>query len=317
MAHDLPQTADLAAFIAVIEDGGFAEAGRRLGVAPSTLSRTVTRLEARLKVTLLRRSTRGIELTTEGRDLLEAAREIVARTEALSDLATGARAPRGPLRVNAPVPFVLHVIAPRLAEFHARYPEIGLTVDMTDSIVDLIDAHADVAIRFGPLPDSDLLHRPLGRAEWRLVAAPDYLARGARPERPADLAALEQVRFSSPAHINDLRFHGMADPVSPGVSVTAANGEAVRQFVLGGMGMARFSDFMIDADIASGRVVELFPGQLDILPLAISALYLTRASGLRRLAVFLDWLTDVMADPSERNAVSAVVSPSLRRSSSE
>lgn len=316
MAHDLPQTADLAAFIAVIEDGGFAEAGRRLGAAPSTLSRTVTRLEAQLKVTLLRRSTRGSELTPEGRDLLEAAREIVARTEALSDLATGARAPRGPLRVNAPVPFVLHVIAPRLAEFHARYPEIGLTVDMTDSIVDLIDAHADVAIRFGPLPDSDLLHRPLGRAEWRLVAAPDYLARGARPERPADLAALEQVRFSSPAHINDLRFHDLADPVSPRVSVTAANGEAVRQLVLGGMGIARFSDFMIDADIASGRVVELFPGQLDIPPLAISALYLTRASGLRRLGVFLDWLADV-ADPSERNAVSAAVSPSPGRSSSE
>ncbi|MCO6363868.1 hypothetical protein GBO37_14645 [Paracoccus sp. 08] len=188
---------------------------------------------------------------------------------------------------------------------------------MTDSIVDLIDAHADVAIRFGPLPDSDLLHRPLGRAEWRLVAAPDYLARSGRPERPADLAALEQVRFSSPAHINDLRFHGMADPVSPRISVTAANGEAVRQFVLGGMGIARFSDFMIDADIASGRAVELFTGQLDITPLAVSALYLTRASGLRRMAVFLDWLTDVMADPSERNAVSAVVSPSLRRSSSE
>ncbi len=131
MAHDLPQTADLAAFIAVIEDGGFAEAGRRLGAAPSTLSRTVTRLEARLKVTLLRRSTRGIELTPEGRDLLEAAREIVGRTEALSDLATGARAPRGPLRINAPVPFVLHVIAPRLAKFHALYPEIGLNVDMT------------------------------------------------------------------------------------------------------------------------------------------------------------------------------------------
>ncbi|WP_330448593.1 LysR substrate-binding domain-containing protein [Paracoccus marcusii] len=69
---------------------------------------------------------------------------------------------------------------------------------MTDSIVDLIDAHADVAIRFGPLPDSDLLHRSLGRARWRLVAAPDYLARAGHPERPADLAALEQVRFSSP-----------------------------------------------------------------------------------------------------------------------
>ena len=295
MTHDLPQTADLAAFVAVIEDGGFAEAGRRLGAAPSTLSRTVTRLERQLKVTLLRRSTRGIEMTPEGRDLLEAAREIVARTEALTDLANGAAAPRGPLRINAPVPFVLHVIAPHLAAFHARYPEIDLTLDMTDSIVDLIGAHADVAIRFGRLPDSDLLHRPLGLAAWRLVAAPAYLARAGQPERPAELAEHAQVRFASPAHINDLRFKGVEAPVTPRPAVTATNGEAVRHLVLHGMGVARFSDIMIDADIAAGRVVELFPDQLDIPPLAVNALYLTRASLLRRLAVFLDWLQEVIA----------------------
>ena len=296
MTHDLPQTADLAAFVAVIEDGGFAEAGRRLGLAPSTLSRTVTRLERQLKVALLRRSTRGIELTPEGRDLLEAAREIVTRTEALSDLATGAAAPRGPLRINAPVPFVLHVIAPHLEAFHARYPEITLTLDMTDSIVDLIDAHADVAIRFGRLPDSDLLHRPLGMAAWRLVAAPAYLSRAGYPAQPADLAAHAQVSFAAPAHINELRFKGLEAAVTPRAAVTATNGEAVRYLVLHGMGIARFSDVMIDADIAAGRVVELFPGQLDIPPLAVNALYLTRASGLRRLAVLLDWLQEVMAN---------------------
>ena len=293
MAQNLPQTGDLAAFIAVIEDGGFAEAGRRLGVAPSTLSRTVTRLEAQLAVTLLRRSTSGIEMTPEGRDLLEAAREILTRTEALADIATGSRAPRGPLRVNAPVPFVLHVIAPRLAEFHARYPQIDLTLDMTDRIVDLIDAHADVAIRFGSLPDSDLLARSLGTAAWRLVAAPGYLDRQGHPDRPEDLPRLQQVRFAAPAHINTLRFRGVPDPVILPASVTAANGEAVRQLVLGGLGVARFSDFMIDKDIAAGRVIELFPGQLNTLPLQISALYLIRTSGLRRLAVFLQWLEEI------------------------
>ena len=127
---------------------------------------------------------------------------------------------------------------------------------------------------------------------------------------------LPSVRFSSPTHINDLRFHGLAGLVSPRISVTAVNGEAVRQFVLGGMGIARFSDFMIDADIILGRVVELFPGQLDIPSLAISALYLTRPSGLRRLRVFFDWLADVMANPSAWNEVSEVVSPSHRRSCS-
>lgn len=290
LAHELPQAADLAVFVAVIEDGGFAEAARRLGAAPSTLSRTVTRLERQLGVTLMRRTTRAVEVTPEGRELLRAARDILDRTEALRDLATGSRAPRGPVRVNAPVSYVLHVIAPRLAAFHHRFPEIEVTLDMTDSVVDLIEVHADIAIRIGQLGDSDLLHRKLGRVGWRLVASPAYLDRMGRPKRPADLAQLEQVRFTSPDHINRLRFHGMQADVVPRVAASATNGEAVRQLVLGDMGIARFSSFMIDADIAAGRVIELFPGQLDAQPLDITALYLTRASGLRRLAVFLDWL---------------------------
>lgn len=288
--HELPQTRELAAFIAVIEAGGFAEAGRHLGVAPSTLSRTVTRLEAQLGVTLLRRSTRAIELTPEGRDLLIAAQDIVTRTEALTDLAARGRAPRGPLRVNAPVGFTLHVIAPRLCEFHALYPEVEVTLDMTDRPVDLIDSHADVAIRFGPLNDSEMLQRPLGTTPWCLVAAPGYLDRAGWPGHPEDLARLTQVRFTSPSHINNLRFEGVSEPVTVPASVLAENGEAVRSLILGEMGIARLSEFMVAEDIAAGRLVQLFPDLLIAEPLDITALYLTRTSGLRRLAVFLDWL---------------------------
>ncbi|MEB3419155.1 LysR family transcriptional regulator [Salipiger marinus] len=293
--HDLPQTRDLAAFVAVVEDGGFAEAGRRLGVAPSTLSRTVTRLERMLGVTLLRRSTRMIELTPEGRELLQAAQDIVARTEGLFDLATGSRAPRGPLRINAPVSFMLHVLGPRLAEFHAAYPKVEVTLDMTDRMVDLIDSHADVAIRFGTLSDSDMLRRRLGVTSWHLVAAPAYLAAQGLPGRPEDLARLEQVRFTTPDHINQLRFRGLSQPVTVPAAAYAENGEAVRSLVLGGMGVARFSEFMVAEDLASGRLVELFAGKLDVPPLDITALFLTRTSGLRRLAVFLDWLEEVLA----------------------
>ncbi|WP_235865377.1 LysR family transcriptional regulator [Alloyangia mangrovi] len=288
--HELPQTRELAAFVAVIEAGGFAEAGRHLGVAPSTLSRTVSRLEELLGVMLLRRSTRAIELTPEGRDLLVAAQDIVTRTEALADLADRGRAPRGPLRVNAPVAFTLHVIAPHLAEFHALFPDVQVTLDMTDRPVDLIDSHADVAIRFGPLPDSELLQRPLGRTPWQLVAAPAYLDRAGWPDRPEDLARLRQVRFTAPQHINTLRFEGLEAPVVVPASVQAENGEAVRSLILGGMGIARLSEFMVGEDIAAGRLVPLFTGQLIAAPLEITALYLTRISGLRRLAVFLDWI---------------------------
>lgn len=295
LMHELPQTRDLATFVKVIEAGGFAEAGRHLGVAPSTLSRAVTRLELQLGATLLRRSTRAIELTAEGRDLLVAAQDIVTRTESLADLAAQGRAPRGPLRVNAPAGFVLHVIAPQLAEFHARFPEVEVTLDMTDRLVDLIDSHADVAIRFGRLADSEVLQRPLGRTPWRLVAAPSYLDRAGWPDKPEALGQLRQVRFTAPSHINGLHFEGLAGPVDVPASVYAENGEAVRCLILGGMGIARLSEFMVAEDIAAGRLVSLFPDRLLADPLEITALYLNRTSGLRRLAVFLEWLSEKLS----------------------
>lgn len=288
--HELLRMGDLAAFVGIVDDGGFAESARRRGVSASTLSRSVTRLEEQLNVTLLRRTTRSIEITPEGAAVLAEAREILDRSESLQEIATSGQAPAGPLRVNAPVPYVLHVLAPRLPEFRAQYPDIQLSIDMTDTLVDLIGSHADVAIRLGPLPDSEMLHRPLGRTAWKLVAAPAYLDRHGWPETPADLAKLEQVRFAMPEHINTLRFANHKAPVRVSPALTAGNGEAVRQLVLNGLGIARFSDFMIAEDLRAGRLVELFPGELDVEPLDISALYLTRVSGLRRLGVFLDWL---------------------------
>lgn len=293
--QELPQMRDLAAFVGIVEDGGFAESGRHRGASASTLSRSVSRLEQQLGVTLLRRTTRSVEITPEGAAVLAAARDILDRVECLQDIATSGRAPAGPLRVNAPVSFVLHVLAPRLAEFHAKFPGIQLSLDMTDTLVDLIGSRADVAIRFGRLSDSGMLHRPLGRTKWKLVAAPDYLDRHFWPETPADLAGLEQVRFAIPDHINTLRFSDHAEPIVVPPALTASNGEAVRQLVLRGLGIARFSDFMIADDVAAGRLVELFPEQLDAEPLEISALYLTRISGLRRLGVFLDWVGTLLA----------------------
>ena len=227
---------------------------------------------------------------------LQEAREIIRRAETLVDIAQKSRAPRGPLRVNAPVPYLIHRIAPRLHEFHQAYPDIQVTLEMTDNIVDLIEAGADVAIRFGPLSDSDLLRRRLGRTHWRLVAAPSYLTEMGMPSRPADLSEFHQVRFVSPEHINEMRFVGLPEPVKPTASVRAGNGEAVRQLVLNGMGIARFSDFMVENDLNEGRLVELFPGQLDAAPLEINAVFMTRSSGLRRLSVFLDWLATISPD---------------------
>lgn len=124
-------------------------------------------------------------------------------------------------------------------------------------------------------------------------AAPAYLDREGWPARPADLAALSQVGFTAPAHINRLVFKDIGEVALP-TSVLSENAEAVRALVMGGMGVARFSDYMVAGDLAAGPLVELFPGQLDTAPLNITALYVTRTSGLRRLAVFLYCLREVL-----------------------
>ncbi len=290
--HELAQTKDLASFVAVVENGSFAGAARQLATAPSTLSRTIAKLEATLGANLLRRSTRSIALTAEGAEVLRIARGILESVDKLRDVGRMASTPRGPLRINAAVPFTIHVLAPRLPLFRELYPEIDVALTMTDTVVDLIGAHADVAIRLGILKSSEMLVRRLGSAQWRLTASPDYLKHVGVPKTVGDLKHLEQVRFLSSRHLNELRFKGEDAPVTLSASIEADNGEAVRHLVLNGMGIARFSDFMVDADIRSGRLVEILPDQLLEPPMAISAVYMEPAAESRRLEVFLNFLVD-------------------------
>lgn len=294
-SHELPDLKELAAFVAVSEDGGFAEAGRRLDVAPSSLSRAVAKLETRLSFRLLRRTTRRVVLTEEGATVLARARAILSSTEQLLDQRSAARAPAGIVRVNAPVPFMLHVLIPRLPEFHLRYPAIELTLDMTDNVVDLIGAHADIATRFGDLPDSELRHRKLGEAAWRLVTAPSRLAEDGQPRTIDELATRQQVRYVNPSRNNDWWFRGRVKAMRPPAAIHAENGEAVRALVLAGCGYQQFSDYMIDDDIAAGRAVSLFPEALTTTPLPVHAVYSEPAANLKRLEVFLDFLTEICA----------------------
>lgn len=293
--HELPDFKELAAFVAVAEDGGFAEAGRRLDVAPSSLSRAVAKLEERLSFSLFRRTTRQVVLTEEGARTLTQARTILNETEELLDLRSAAKAPAGTIRINAAVPFMLHVLIPRLPEFRAQFPDIELSLAMTDSVVDLIGAHADVGIRFGELPDSELRQRLLGKAAWRLVAAPSRLERDGIPQSVDDMATRRQVRFLHPPRINDWWFRGQNKAMQPPAAIHAENGEAVRALVLAGCGYQQFSDYMIDEDIAAGRVVSLFPNELTTTPLPVHAVYSDPASKLKRLEVFLDFLSGICA----------------------
>ncbi len=294
--HELPDLKEITAFIAVAEDGGFAEAARRLGVAPSSLSRSVARLEARLGFNVFRRTTRQVSLTEEGAATLARARDLIATAEKFADLGSVRGKPAGVINLNAPVPFILHAIAPRIHEFCSAYPGVTVRLSMTDTLVDLISAHADVAIRFGELEDSSLLYRHLGRSAWRLVSAPSLIETRGMPKEISDLENFEQVAFMNPARLNDLWFEGRSKPLRLQPAIHADNGEAVRALVLAGNGIAQFSDYMIDADIRSGKAVSLLQEKLRTPAIPVNALYSEPAGRLGRMKVFLDWLSHVTVE---------------------
>jgi DNA-binding transcriptional LysR family regulator len=249
----------LSAFVAVIDTGSFSGAAQRLGQTPSGVSRTIARLEQQLGMTLIHRTTRRLDLTEEGGWLLGRARRILAELEETERQAALARArPAGLVRVNAATPALDHLIAPLLADFLDAYPQVQLELTSGETIIDLIEEKADVALRIGQLPDSTLNARRLGSSRVRVLAAPAYLARHGTPARVEDLARHRQLGFVAPASLNTwpLRL-GPDEGWRCAPHVTATSGETIRHLALEGAGIASLSDFLTRADVAAGRLVPL------------------------------------------------------------
>ena len=202
----MESTLAMTAFVRAIERNGFSQAARDLGVTPSAVSKLVTRLERRLGVVLVRRTTRRLALTPEGEVFFERAHRIVdAIADAEAEVMRFGERPRGKLRMNVGTAFGTYALVPALPEFQARYPEIELEISLTDRVVDLMDAGADLAIRLGPLTDTHLVARRLTDLTRVVSAAPAYLARHGKPATPGRSRAPQL-----PDHRGDRRPEGVA-----------------------------------------------------------------------------------------------------------
>lgn len=251
----------LITFVAVIDAGSFSGAAERLGQTPSGVSRTISRLERRLGMTLIQRTTRRLDLTEEGQWLLGRARRVLAELEETENQAAVQRGqPSGLVRLNAATPALDHLVAPLLPDFLDAYPQVQLELSSAETVVDLIEERADVAIRIGQLADSTLKARRLGSSRIRVLAAPDYLARHGRPRSVDELARHRLLGFAAPASLNTwpLR-HGDEEGFSISPHVTASSGETVRHLALAGAGIASLSDFLTRADLAAGRLEPVLP----------------------------------------------------------
>jgi DNA-binding transcriptional LysR family regulator len=292
--------ADMETFLAVAAGGSFASAAKALRLTPSAVSRSIARLEARLGTVLIRRTTRSLTLTAEGQAYRERISILLAEIEAVErGLGQEEQEPRGPLRVNASVPFGVHCLIPILPRFLERYPAVALDLSLSDTVVDLVEERADIAIRIGPLRDTRLRAKKLGRSRMALVAGPGYLATYGTPAAPADLSGHRCLQFSFRRAIDSWPFRVEGKTVHRPVDgpFLGNSGEVVRQMAAAGGGIARLGYFHVAADIAAGRLVEVLapfnPGDQE----DIHALYTGHVRHAVRVKAFLSFLDDHLAIP--------------------
>ncbi|WP_353152634.1 LysR family transcriptional regulator [Pollutimonas bauzanensis] len=293
----------LIAFVAVKDTGSFTSAAERLGQTPSGISRAVSRLESQLGMALITRTTRRLDLTEEGEWLLLRARKILSDLQDTEEhLVACFLQPSGTVRVNAATPVLDHLLAPLAAELMDTYPLLRLEMISGETIIDLIEERADMAIRIGNLADSTLNARRLGSSRLRLLASPEYLAQHGEPKKTEDLARHRLIGFTEPASLNIwplTQEQGEGLPIQP--AIAASSGETLRHLALNHAGIACLADFLTHNDVADGRLVPV----LNTLTLpwkqAVWAVFYKQGALAPRVAAFVDLLTlrlkDGMLEP--------------------
>lgn len=306
---DLPSQMIL--FVRVVESGSFSAAARTLNQTPSAISRQIGMLEDRIGVRLLTRSQHGITLTEEGRVFHERCLVIaqdIADTETLVTEMNGP--PRGTLRVAATVAFGKAQLLPILPEFLERYPDLRVSLELTDRPVDLSAGEIDVAIRFSEQVEAgDAIVRKLAPNRRVICAAPSYLARHGTPTTAADLAAHNCLRLSTVSRWNEWDLGGEPMPPLTG-SFEANSADAIYHATLAGMGIARLSSYLVGEDLRAGRLVRVLPDYVQD-GSSIVALYADRRHLAPKVRVFLDHLVEVFGstppwERAEQQAVAAL-----------
>ena len=299
---DTNRSGEIEVFVRVVERGTLSAAGSLLGMTPSAVSKLISRLENRLGVRLLHRTTRKLQLTPEGAAFYENGVRILGEIETAEREAAAAAVPRGRLRVNCNVPFGQHYLLPLIPAFLTQHPEIAVDVMLTDRVVDLLEERADVAIRAGPLRDSQLIARKLWQSRMVVVAAPAYLAAHGTPKTPADLADHNCLDFCFTRIVEGWPFldrDGSAVTVAPQGNSLVSDGEAMRLLALSGLGVARLAQFHIGRDIQAGTLVPVLedfnPGDEE----PLHAIYVGQGGHVpARVRAFLDFLAANVRLPS-------------------
>ena len=255
----MDRLACMASFARVVEKGSFAAAAEGTGLTATMIGNHVRFLEARLGARLLNRTTRRQSLTELGRGYHERCKHILAEVDAAEAQAADLRAaPRGLLRLTAPVALGASVLPRLLAEYLRRQPQVEVELALNDRVVDLLEEGFEAAIRVGALVDSRLIALPLMPYRVVLCAAPGYLRERGVPLAPGDLAGHSCLDFTLSGLHGAWRL-GNGETVAPRGRLRANNGQALRAAALEGLGIALLPQLLVDEDLAAGRLIRVLP----------------------------------------------------------
>jgi len=289
------------AFARVVETGSFTKAADTLHMSKTTVTQLVQQLEARLRVKLLNRTTRKVNVTPDGAAYYESVLRLLADMDDAETSLSGAQAsPRGRLRVDVPSPFASLILVPALPAFHASYPDIQLHLGVSDRVVDLIDENVDCVVRGGEIINQSLVARHAADLPLAVYAAPSYLERAGLPRHPSELEQTHHriVGFSGSRTRRvfpcSIRRDDESIDVQGRPALVVDDGNAYLAAGLSGIGALWLPSYMAEAHVARGELTPLFTDwQLDPMPMYVAFPRNRHVSA--KLRVFIDWVIELMA----------------------
>jgi len=288
-------------FLNVVETRSFSATARAMGVTTSAVSATIIRLEQKLAVRLLNRTTRSVSPTPEGQEFYERCKRIVADLEsAEQNVSKAGRTPSGQLRIGLPSALGRMWVIPRLAEFSAAYPAISFEIVLDDFITGLVAEGLDAALQVGDLPASRLTTRKLASVDYVICAAPAYLDAHGTPQKPADLAAHRCIAYRRPRNgqIRQWRLKGATQKqlIHEKGNMIVNSGEALVSAATSGLGLVQIGRYYVQPLLDSGALIEIMP-ERRVHAYDISVLFQQNKRMTPRLRAFINFLVDIFAPP--------------------
>jgi len=291
----MDRLSEMEAFVSVVDQGGFTDAARKLGISKSAVSKHVSALEARLGARLLNRTTRRVNPTEIGLAYYDRATTVLASASEADEMVNAMQtAPRGALRVSVPVSFGISQLSGIVGAFLAEYPEVSINIVLDDRFVELVAESFDVAIRIGKLEDSSLRARKLADSNVAMVASPDYLKEHGTPETIDDLSQHTLLHYSHLATGNFWRLRtksGEERHVRVGGRLTANNGESLRRAAESGLGVSLMPTFILGNAVTTGKLVPILE-DLELDQLGIYAVYPPGRFTQPKVRAFIDFLAE-------------------------